>query len=176
MGSAADPRDPQTNSIVIEVITPVDYEAANDVVLKAYRQVLGKFLDPGYASHLSDIKGRVTVANVYVARIKDTIVGCVTYVGDPTSPLAEGLLKGEVGIRMLGVDPSQQRLGIGRRLATHCVEMARQDGANAVFLYSTTMMNSAHRLYESLGFLRVPARDILISPEMTLLAFRLAID
>ena len=44
-----------------------------------------------------------------------------------------------------------------------------------MFLHSTPWMEAAHRLYGSMGFVRVPERDWLPVPDVPLLAFRLAL-
>jgi amino-acid N-acetyltransferase len=46
------------------------------------------------------------------------------------------------------VDPERQGQGLGRRLVSAVLEMARQDGAGAVFLLTTT----AERFFPRLGF------------------------
>ena len=46
-------------------------------------------------------------------------------------------------------------------------------GRAEVFLHSTPWMLAAHKLYDKLGFLRDPAHDWDVTPEVSLLAFRL---
>ena len=158
--------------ITVELVVPPDYEAAGAVVVGAYRELLGEMLDDEYAAHLGDVAGRARISQVYVAKLGSEIVGSVTYVNDPASPMAEGLHSGEVEIRMLAVKPKQQGRGLGRMLAETCVRLGEQDGADALFLHSTQYMAAAHRLYASLGFVRLPDRDWQISPEVLLMAFR----
>ena len=158
---------------VIEGALAPDYEAVSRLIVASYRDLLGDKLDAGYAKHLGDVATRAQVSQVYVAREAGRVVGTVTYVSDPSSPMAEGLLAGETEVRMLAVDPSFQGRGYGRLLAQHCIELAIADGAQALFLHSTQFMTKAHRLYESLGFVRIPTRDFQVNPEVLLLAFHL---
>lgn len=158
--------------IAVELVVPPDYETAGAVVVGAYRQLLGKKLDDGYAAHLGDVAGRAPTSQVYVARTGNEIVGSVTYVNDLASPMAEGLQPGEVEIRMLAVRPDYQGRGLGRILVETCVRLAEQDGADALFLHSTQDMDAAHRLYQALGFARLPGRDWQVSPDVLLMAFR----
>src|SRR5262249_43550579 len=128
-------------------------------------------MSDGYARELADVQRRAGEAEVLVA-VDDRLVGCVTFVPDPTSPWAESIEDDEAAIRMLGVDPSAQGRGVGRALLGACLDRARQLGRAAVFLHSAPWMQRAHRLYGGAGFVRVPARDWTPVPEVPLLAFR----
>jgi ribosomal protein S18 acetylase RimI-like enzyme len=128
-------------------------------------------MSQGYARELADVGRRAAEAEVLVA-VDGGLVGCVTFVPDPASPWAEGLHAGESSIRMLAVDPSAQGRGAGGALLAACLERARSLERTAVFLHSTPWMHAAHHLYGRAGFVRVPARDWLPSPDVPLLAFR----
>jgi ribosomal protein S18 acetylase RimI-like enzyme len=104
------------------------------------------------------------------------VLGCVTFVPDATSPWAELLEDGEAGIRMLAVLPTAQRGGTGRALVDACVDRARQAGRSALLLHTTPWMAAAHRLYERVGFERLPERDWTPVPEVPLLAYRLLLS
>lgn len=155
-------------------------EAAGELVVAAYR-ALGDtppVADGGYADELRDVARRSKEAVVMVAvdeaaSADRAVVGCVTYVPDETSPLAEDLQPGEAGLRMLAVSPSAQGRGVGRALVEACVDRARRDGKDRLFLHSGEWMQAAHRLYTSVGFRRVPERDWVPEPDIPLLAFAL---
>ena len=66
---------------------------------------------------------------------------------------------GEAELSRLAVAGEARRRGIGRALAWRCVELAREEGAAAVILWSRVHQVQAHRLYQSLGFRRLPERD-----------------
>lgn len=57
----------------------------------------------------------------------------------------------------MGVDPAFQGRGIGRALCRAALEMARQFGAQRVYLESNTILGPALHLYRSLGFRQVDA-------------------
>ena len=63
---------------------------------------------------------------------------------------------GEVELAKLTVSESARGLGLGRRLAEHCLEHARQASMQRVVLVSSTKLGAALRLYESLGFVHQP--------------------
>jgi GNAT superfamily N-acetyltransferase len=64
----------------------------------------------------------------------------------------------------LGVDPSAQGRGYGRKLVEHCIDQARQMGVQRLYLESNKVLTPALQLYLSVGFVhlppeRVPASD-----------------
>jgi ribosomal protein S18 acetylase RimI-like enzyme len=159
-------------TVEIRPVAPAEFERAGAIVVAAYRALEGD-LEEDYAAQLADVGRRSTEAEVLVAADDRDVLGCVTFVPDVHSPWAELLEPGESAIRMLGVDPGAQGRGVGRALVLACVERTRSLGHGALFLHSTPWMPAAHRLYESIGFTRVPERDWLPIPEVPLMAFRL---
>ena len=105
-----------------------------------------------------------------VAADGDHIVGTVTYV-PARSPYAEFDDDDAVGIRMLAVHPTAQRLGVGRALVEECLRLARAQGRARVVLHTTPWMTTAQRLYERLGFERAPERDWRPRPEVQLIGY-----
>lgn len=87
------------------------------------------------------------------------VVGAVLFL-HPDGPLAQVAQNGEAEFRVLAVAPEARDQGIGEALVDACVQRARRDGAPAVVLWSQPTMPAAHRLYERLGFVRVPDRDV----------------
>ena len=66
---------------------------------------------------------------------------------------------GEAELARLVVAAAARRRGVGRALAVRCLELAREQGAAQVVLWSRPYQVEAHFLYESLGFRRTPERD-----------------
>lgn len=87
-----------------------------------------------------------------------TLVGAVLFLR-PNGPLAQVAKDNEAEFRVLAVAPEARGQGIGAALVMACVQRARATGAPAVVLWSQPTMPTAHRLYERLGFVRVPLRD-----------------
>jgi ribosomal protein S18 acetylase RimI-like enzyme len=160
--------------VEIRPVAPAEFERAGAIVVAAYRALEGD-LEDAYAAQLADVALRSTQAEVLVAVDGADVLGCVTFVPDTDSPWAELLEPGESAIRMLGVDPAAQGRGVGRALVLACVERTRRLGHTQLFLHSTPWMPTAHRLYQSVGFTRVPERDWLPIPEVPLMAFRLEV-
>ncbi len=70
-------------------------------------------------------------------------VGCVALI-----PMPGGVYE----LSKMAVAPSLRGLGLGRRLLLHAISQARLLGAQSIFLGSNTKLESAVKLYESVGF------------------------
>ncbi len=90
-------------------------------------------------------------------------VGTITVVPSG-SPFAEFARDDEYELRMLAVSPLARGRGIGEELATFGLELATVQGAKRVVLSTMEDMHAAHKLYEKLGFVRVPDSDWVAHP------------
>jgi GNAT superfamily N-acetyltransferase len=158
--------------MIVRPVRATESEAAGRLVVAAFTAIAGAHMDGGYAAELADVAGRTKVSEILVAVDGDLVVGCVTFVGDHDSPLAEQVREGECQIRMMAVAEDRQGGGIGQLLLEAALGRARALGRQAVFLHSTPAMVAAHRLYRRNGFVRVPDRDWRPQPDLILMAFR----
>ncbi|WP_377645436.1 GNAT family N-acetyltransferase [Oryzobacter terrae] len=172
MPATSTPTPPGSSSPVVRRARPDELDAVGDLTAEAY--VGAGVLAPGagYLDFLRDAAHRDREAEVWVALDGDRVVGTVTYV-EPGSALVEVSGEDEAEMRSLAVDPAATGRGIGEILARHAVELARQRGFAAIVLSSSTTMHAARRLYERLGFTRLPERDWVPVPEVQLLVYRL---
>ena len=153
-----------------------DLDAFGRIVVESYLALPGHPPEPDYEAELADVAGRVATNPVLAAFDGDEPLGCVTFVPDRFSAHAEDLEEDEAAFRMLAVARSAQGRGVGGTLVRACLERARDAGKEAVFIYSGDWMTTAHRLYERLGFVKVPERDWrLDEPPIVLLAYRRSI-
>jgi len=71
---------------------------------------------------------------------------------------------GEYEVAKMGVTPSAQGLGIGRKMLERVIEEAKIAGASRLYLETNPKLAPAIRLYESVGFQHVPPERIVPSP------------
>jgi predicted N-acetyltransferase YhbS len=161
--------------VEIRAVRPEEHVLLGDLTVDAYAAIDGYAAEPEYVRQLRDIPRRAAAAAtvVLVAVEGDRILGGITYVADPSSPMAEHDEPNVAGIRMLAVDPTVQGRGIGEALTRACLDRARAQGCSGVVLHSTTWMHAAHRLYGRLGFTRDASLDWEPVPGLLLLGFRL---
>ncbi len=150
-----------------------ELEAVGELTLAAYSAERSLVEDVGYAADLLDAAKRAEQAELLVAVDGDgTLVGTVT-IARPGTPFAELSREGELEFRMLGVRPTATGRGVGEALTRAVIARARELDATRVVLCSLVTMARAHRLYERLGFVRMPERDWEPHPGVTLVAYRL---
>ncbi|GAA3783597.1 GNAT family N-acetyltransferase [Micrococcus endophyticus] len=143
----------------VRPLRPEDHEAVAALTVASY--VDGGHIAPGsrYVKTLRDVAGRAARAEVLVAEVDGQVAGSVvlTPLG---SPMAETAAPGEYEFRMLAVHPDHHRRGVARTLMAVIEERARAlPGIEAIALTTMPTMTDAHRLYEALGYVRVPERD-----------------
>lgn len=150
-----------------------ELKTVGELTLAAYAAERGLVEGLGYAAELLDAARRAELAELLVAVDGEgTLVGTVT-IARPGTEFAELARVGELEFRMLGVLPSATGRGIGEALTRAVVDRARELDAVRVVLCSLSTMNRAHRLYERLGFVRLPERDWEPHPGIDLIAYRL---
>ncbi len=146
-------------SLAVRRAQPGEYDEIGDLIVGSYahngylRLPDGRY-DDGYAAVLHDIAARDTEAEVWVVVDGEDILGCVTWCqdGSPHRELAVEVSQAE--FRGLAVAPAARGRGAGRALVEWCLQRARDEGSTEVVLCSLPEMKPAHRLYESLGFVR----------------------
>ncbi|HVO53208.1 MAG TPA: GNAT family N-acetyltransferase [Solirubrobacterales bacterium] len=95
---------------------------------------------------------------VWVAEEGGEALGVVVFY----PPAAAGRVVGGAGeaeLSRLAVAGEARRRGVGRALVELVGERARQEGAAAVVLWSRPYQLEAQRIYEAVGYERVPQRD-----------------
>lgn len=159
--------------IVVREADPAEFEVIGEIAVAAYRTI-----DPdlgGYEVRLRDVAGRSRHGAVLVAVAEGRVIGTATYVGDPSSPLAESDDPGDAGLRMLAVAPDAMGGGAGTALVEETIARARRDGRSRLVLLSRSTMPAAHAIYDQLGFARAPELDET-RDDVTLLGFALPLS
>ena len=143
--------------LTIDHAVPADFPRIAELTVGVYEGE--DLVSPEYVPQLADVAGRADRADLLVARdATGRIVGSVALVlagdfGEVTrSP-------DEAAFRMLAVDGTVRGQGVGEALVRACLDRARAAGKRLMVLSTDERMHAAQRLYERLGFRRLPERD-----------------
>ncbi|CAA9254107.1 MAG: Acetyltransferase [uncultured Blastococcus sp.] len=157
------------SALSVDPARPEDFPRIAELTVTTY--VDGGLASEGYAPELADVAGRAHRSELLVVRGADgRVVGSVALVltGDFGNVTESD---DEAAFRMLVVDPEVQGSGIGRLLVTTCLERARAAGKARMVISTDPRMTAAQRLYERLGFRRLPERDWTPVPGIDLLVY-----
>jgi ribosomal protein S18 acetylase RimI-like enzyme len=156
----------------IRLARTTEYDEVGELTAEAY--AVDGFIPAGsdYGLTLRNAADRAAKAELWVAADGTDLLGTVTFCV-PGSVYGEIAQAGEGEFRMLGVSDKARGRGIGTALSVHCVDRSRELGFHRVVLSSARAMTTAHRLYERLGFTRLPDRDWSPRPGVDLYAFSL---
>src|SRR3954470_12856540 len=155
-------------SLRVEPATPEDFPRIAELTGGVYR---AEGLAPvEYQRELRDVAGRADRAELLVARDGGTVVGSVALVlAGEFGEITES--DEEAAFRMLVVDPAARGRGVGELLVRACLDRARAAGKRRMVLSTDPRMTAAHRLYERLGFTRLPDRDWSPMPRIDLMVY-----
>ena len=166
-------------SVSVRRARPDEFEALGEITAGAYvgDGLLSAETDSPYLGVLRDVADRAATAEVLVAIDGEgTVLGGVTFVAG-AGPYADLAQPGEAEFRTLAVAGAARGLGAGEALVRACVDRARDlAGCTRVVISTQPSMTSARRLYERLGFIRMPDRDWMPVPHITLLTYGLDLD
>jgi ribosomal protein S18 acetylase RimI-like enzyme len=162
--------------VIVRDARPDELAEAGEIRVAAY--VADGFMSPdsGYAPTLRAL-GLDGNGAVLVAAAQDDdgqILGTVML---QPWPHAGQVVAGrdEAEIRALAVIPEARGRGIGDALLQAVIKRAAQQGVRHLVLLTQPEMLAAQRLYRRAGFRRLPDRDWSPAPEVTLLAYGLAL-
>lgn len=126
--------------------------------------------DDFYIDHLRDAAARDREAELWVAEDDGVVVGTVT-IAPEGSPWRELGKPSEGEFRMLAVAPTARGRGVGEALARHALARFAAAGHTRAVLCSLVEMETAHRIYQRLGFGRAPELDWSPEAGVNLIAF-----
>ena len=146
------------SEIRIRAALPTEYPEIDRLIDAAYAHDYGEDEHDDDPMHRSAV--RAETFDVWIAADEDgELLGSVTTRRSGGPPLHEDVADDELDLRLLGVSASARRRGIAAALMRHVFAEARIQGFAAVVLKTAPNMRGAHRLYDALGFERVPERD-----------------
>lgn len=160
---------------------PQEFPAIGQLMVKVYSQLEGfpKEKDqPEYYKLLANV-GELTnkPGTEILIAISDEneIAGAVVYFSDMKYYGSGGTATSEkntAGFRLLTVSPLARGLGIGKLLTNECIKKARDEGFHQMIIHTTMAMQTAWKMYESMGFKRSEDLDFM-QGELPVFGFRL---
>lgn len=146
--------------IAIRPAAADELDAVGQLCALAYATAAVAPPDSPYSAFLRDATERAAAVNaeVLVGVINDAVVATATMCAYG-SPLTRVCVPGEVEPRAVAVDPAFQGQGIAAALMAGCEDWARANGLAGLAVCVASHNAGAHRLYERLGYQRVPERD-----------------
>lgn len=160
--AAAAPELPrQASDLRLRIARPEEYPVIGELSYAAY--AFDYEIGEDYGNALRHPEARAAEYEIWVAEDAATgeLLGTTSILR--TAPESRGrALDDELYFRLLAVAPTARRRGVGARLTTLALDLARERGLRAVSLNSGHNMTGAHALYRSLGFERIPERDVVI--------------
>ena len=153
----------------VRLATDADLAAVGELTVAAYAEFTEGPADP-YVERLRDAAARAAQAELWVADDGGALLGTVTRcpVGSPWREISR---PGEGEFRMLAVAPEARGRGVGEALTRHVLAVCADAGESAVVISSLAEMTAAHRVYDRLGFRRLPERDWSPLDGVDLIAF-----
>lgn len=146
------------------------FESAGKLMVLVYSQLEGfpkPSEQPAYYDMLANV-GRLTAnpgTEILVAvNTENVITGAVVYFNDMQYYGSGGTAtreKNAAGFRLLAVHPAARGAGLGRMLTMACIDKAKENGHHQLIIHTTNAMQTAWRMYETLGFSRSPDLDFL---------------
>ncbi|MCP9986516.1 GNAT family N-acetyltransferase [Streptomyces sudanensis] len=170
---------PPAGGFAVRPARPAEHTALGEICARAYLDggLLTYGADDPYLDLLRDVPRRAAEAEVLVAADPDgTLLGGVTFVPSGGNPWADIAGPDEAEFRMLAVSGAASGRGVGAALVRACADRARaREGCARLVLSVVPEARAARRLYDRMGFARVPRRDWEPLPGLPLLAYELTL-
>ncbi len=167
----------QEKLIEIRIATQADDVAVGALLVRSFIDMYARKLPDVKVSErrkaeLLDVAGRRAIAHVWVAVVRDEIVGTVA-LWPPGVPGNEAWIESAACLRMLAVDDRVRGQGVSAALCEAAEDWARRNEINVVCLHIRRGAAGLGRFYESRGYVREASGDMDLQPEVFLEAYRL---
>lgn len=132
---------------IVQATTPDDFAGVRELFAEYAKALNLDLAYQGFDSELAGLPGVYAppAGRLLIAREGDAITGCIAL-----RPFKDGVCE----MKRLYVRPDYQKTGLGRSLCVRLIGEAKEAGYRAMLLDTLPLMQSAIRLYESLGFVR----------------------
>lgn len=160
------------NDYIIREAVPSEHKPLGKLMVSVYAQLEGfpKLEEqPAYYQTLENV-GQLTqkpgVQLLVAVTPGEKIIGGVVYYSQ-TKYYGIDILDTDFpntsGIRLLAVDSSCRKMGIGKNLTKECLGIAKEKNHTQVILHTTNAMKVAWGLYDRMGFKRFPKIDFVMN-------------
>jgi GNAT superfamily N-acetyltransferase len=150
-------------------------DAVAQLLKAAYQQYAGVLRGrwTRYLEDIEDVRSRWEDSQQIVAEENGRLAGAVNLWLKKGQTSREEWPADWAGVRLLAVHPDFRGRGIGRFLMDECVCRCRQAGVKTLALHTTEFMEVGRRMYERMGFVRVPEYDYHPTPDVNIMAYKL---
>ena len=162
---------------VIRTATDRDDEPIGELLVGAFERTYARkmpqvVMTAERRADLRDVKSKRAIARVWVCERNGVVIGTVT-VWPAGAQGSEAWMPGAVDLRHLAVDERHRGGEVSKQLLDAAESFARAQGASSVNLHVRRGAAGVRKLYEARGYVRQPAGDLDLLPDVFLEAFAL---
>jgi ribosomal protein S18 acetylase RimI-like enzyme len=139
---------------MIRDATPQDFGAIAALNVEAYREFATHMTSTAWKAMHTNVSAVAEVAEratFMVACVTGELAGSVAYC-PPGRSNPDIFLPDWASVLLLAVSPRYRGRGIAQQLVEACIRRARAEEAVTIGLFTSELMTTARRLYETLGF------------------------
>lgn len=159
--------------MIIRNARPEELDEVAQLLKEAYQQyaeVMPPEIFQSYLENIVDVRSRLPESELIVAELDGHLMGTVTLFLHSSE--SQVWPEGWASVRLLGVLLQYRKQGIGQALMEECIRRCKKEGIKILGLHTSEAMATAKRMYERLGFVRVPELDFHPRPGVVVMAYR----
>lgn len=167
--------------ITLEQLNPQEKEALREVLVKSYSQYQSQIDEEFWERYITDIKQSVDSPHVdiaFLAKEDNQIVGSAKiYIGSKHAYSNPQLNITDPILRFLAVDPEKRGKRIAEQLVEACIRYTKKLGYETLVLFTSgTLMTSAVKVYERMGFIRDAQIEQLFEDDLDTRCYTINVD
>lgn len=163
---------------------PSEFHVIGKLMVQVYSQLEGfpkEDEQPNYykmLAHVGELTTKPETELLVAVSSEDEIAGAVVYFSNMKYYGSGGtatLEQNSAGFRLLAVNPTYRGQGVGKLLTYACIRKAKEKELKQMIIHTTMSMQTAWKMYESIGFKRSEDLDFL-QGELPVFGFRLQLS